>query len=85
MYYEVMEMTEVVQTIDHQIELLQKAKALLTDTVPEDKPAPYKKSVGRPRKEQAPSKPKKQMSEEGRKKIAEAQKARWAAKREAKS
>jgi hypothetical protein len=89
-----MGVAEILATIDHEIATLQQAKALLTGAV-----APVvKRKPGRPRKLVAvvskkaaaapvtakPAKKKKRnLSPEGRKRIAEAVKKRWAAQKAA--
>jgi hypothetical protein len=86
-----MGVSEILASVDREIALLQKARALLSGTVA---PAP-KKKVGRPRKIVAtpkkavapaakPEKKKKRnLSPEGRARIAEAVKRRWAAQKAA--
>jgi hypothetical protein len=86
-----MAISEILATIDHEIAQLQQARALLGGGAA---PAP-KKAVGRPKKAVAaakkaavapaaakPAKKKKRnLSPEGRKRIAEAVKKRWAAQK----
>jgi hypothetical protein len=63
---------EIIASIDAQIAKLQEAKALLSGTS-------LKKALGRPKKVAAVTKPAKRvMSAEGKAKIGEAQKLRWA-------
>ena len=80
-----MGVSEILTTIDHEIAQLQRARALLSGST-----APVaKRKVGRPRKVDAavipaakPAKKKKRgISLEGRKRIAEAAKKRWAAQK----
>ena len=67
-----MENSPIIATIDAEIAKLQQAKALLTGTE-------LKKKLGRPKKVVTIAVPQKRtMSVEARKKIAAAQKARWA-------
>lgn len=88
-----MGVSEILATIDHEIAQLQQAKALLTGSA-----APVaKRKPGRPRKIVAvaakkaavapaaakPAKKKRKLSAEGRKRIAEAVKKRWAAQKAA--
>ena len=77
-----MEVTRILAEIDAQIGKLQQARALLSDS---SSAAPAKKAVGRPRKTaEAPvksaggSRKKRNLSPEARKRIADAQKRRWA-------
>ena len=79
-----MEVTRILAEIDAQISKLQQARVLLSGTSTSSA-APAKKAVGRPRKTvEAPSKPaagsrtKRNLSPEARKRIADAQKRRWA-------
>ena len=81
-----MEVSRILAEIDGQIEKLQKARAALVGI--EDPPA---RGRGRPRgssnsSSTAPEKPatKRQLSPEGRKRIAEAMKRRWAERKSAK-
>ncbi len=83
-----MALPEILASIDSEIAQLQKARALLVGA---GAPA-AKKKAGRPRKvavEAAPAKPAKKkrrnLSPEGRKRIAEAVKRRWAAQKKAAS
>ena len=81
-----MEVTRILAEIDAQISKLQQARNLLSGS--ESQPAaPAKKSVGRPRKGTTPvaakqsgltGGKKRNLSPEARKRIAEAQKRRWA-------
>jgi mono/diheme cytochrome c family protein len=81
-----MGVSEILATIDHEIAQLQNAKALLGGGA-----APAaKKKAGRPKKAAAvapvstkPAKKKRKLSPEGRKRIAEAVKKRWAAQKAA--
>jgi hypothetical protein len=80
-----MALSDILATIDNEIAQLQKARALLTGTAT----ALAKKKPGRPRKVAAevvpaakPAKKRKRnLSPEGRKRIAEAVKRRWAAQK----
>ena len=89
-----MAISDVLATIDNEIAKLQQARALLSGGAA---PAP-KKTVGRPKKVVAvpkkasaavvpaatkPAKKKRNLSPEGRKRIAEAVKKRWAAQKAA--
>jgi hypothetical protein len=83
-----MGVAEILASIDREIALLQEARTLLGGVAA---PAP-KKKPGRPKKEVAPvaiakkktAKPKKRnLTPEGRKRIAEAVKRRWEAQRKA--
>jgi hypothetical protein len=89
-----MGVSEILASVDREIALLQQARALLSGTVA---PAP-KKKVGRPRKivalpkkaaavvpaaKPAKKKKKRNLSPEGRARIAEAVKKRWAAQKAA--
>lgn len=83
-----MALPEILASIDSEIAQLQKARALLLGA---GAPA-AKKKAGRPRKdavEAAPAKPAKKkrrnLSPEGRRRIAEAVKRRWAAQKKAAS
>ena len=80
-----MEVTRILAEIDAQIGKLQQARALLAG--PSPAPAVAKKGVGRPRKiAAAPAKKtsaKRTLSPEARKRIADAQKRRWADRRKA--
>ncbi len=84
-----MEVTRILAEIDAQIAKLQQARALLAGTG--STPAPAKKAVGRPRKvvaaatatKQTRGKKKRNLSPEARKRIADAQKKRWAARKSA--
>ncbi len=80
-----MEVTRILAEIDAQISKLQQARELLSGSGPQPA-APAKKSVGRPRKDAAavPAKQsnssgkRRNLSPEARKRIADAQKRRWA-------
>lgn len=81
-----MGVSEILATIDQEIAQLQEAKALLSDDAA---PVP-KKKAGRPKRAAAvapvatkPAKKKRKLSPEGRKRIAEAVKKRWAAQKAA--
>jgi len=87
-----MDINGILATIDNEISNLQQARSLLTgSSVPAGSPAPTGKQRGRPKGSvsksgKAPAKvaaktSKRTMSEEGRKRIAAAQKARWAAQK----
>ncbi len=78
-----MEVTRILAEIDAQINKLQQARALLAGSGASATPA--KKSVGRPRKSAeastkaaSGSRKKRNLSPEARKRIADAQKRRWA-------
>ncbi len=79
-----MEVTRILAEIDAQIGKLQQARELLSGSG--SQPAPAKKSVGRPRKGTTPVAAKqvavtgkrRNLSPEARKRIADAQKRRWA-------
>jgi hypothetical protein len=84
-----LEVTRILAEIDAQIAKLQQARALLAGTG-SITPTVAKKSVGRPRKTVAPAAPvvkstgarkKRNLSPEARKRIADAQKKRWAERR----
>jgi hypothetical protein len=85
-----MAVSDILISIDREIAQLEKARAVLTSST-----APVvKKKVGRPRKADAEAispapkpakKRKRNLSPEGRKRIAEAVKRRWAAQRKAAS
>ena len=84
-----MEVTRILAEIDAQIAKLQQVRALLSGSSPSTA-APAKKSVGRPRKTvEAPdksvggSRKKRNLSPEARKRIADAQKRRWAERKKA--
>ena len=82
-----MEVSRILAEIDAQISKLQQARELLSGSSSQSS-APAKKSVGRPRKDAAPAGAKqtvpatqgrkRNLSPEARKRIAEAQKRRWA-------
>ncbi len=84
-----MEVTRILTEIDAQIAKLQQARALLSGST--NAAPPIKKSVGRPRKtalavlpavKQTPGgRKKRNLSPEARKRIADAQKRRWAERR----
>jgi hypothetical protein len=83
-----LEVTRILAEIDAQIAKLQQARALLAGT--SSVPAAAKKAVGRPRKTAAPAakstgagRKKRNLSPEARKRIADAQKKRWAERRKA--
>ena len=85
-----MEVTRILAEIDAQISKLQQARVLLSGTsTSTTSAAPAKKAVGRPRKsvEVPASKPaasgKRNLSPEARKRIADAQKRRWAERKSA--
>lgn len=75
-----MELTEILAEIDREIARLTQARALLSDgTI-------VKRGLGRPKATTAvvkPTKKKRNLSPEGRKRIAEAVKRRWAAQKKA--
>ncbi len=81
-----MEVTEMITQIDAQISKLQKARELLGSSA-----APAKRGPGRPKSIQAaaPSsqgrRKKREITPEGRKRIADAMKRRWAERRKAAS
>lgn len=66
-----MELSSILAELDAEIARLQQAKALLTDT-------PVKRGPGRPPAVAAAPKKKRNLSPEGRARIAEAVKRRWA-------
>jgi hypothetical protein len=80
-----MGVSEILATIDQEIAQLQQARALLTGVAA----PPAKRKPGRPRKIDVavtpvttkPAKKKRKLSPEGRKRIAEAVKKRWAAQK----
>lgn len=81
-----MEVSRILSEIDAQIVKLQQARALLAGSG--SSPVAVKKSVGRPRKasgaavtKQASTSGKRNLSPEARKRIADAQKRRWAERR----
>lgn len=81
-----MEINRILAEIDAQIAKLQQARALLAGTNATSVAAVTKKAVGRPRKNTlapAPAKASKKrvLSPEARKRIADAQKKRWAESR----
>jgi hypothetical protein len=77
---------EILATIDHEIAQLQRARALLTDGTARTaktrsgRPEKATPAVGPPAK---PVKKKRKLSPEGRKRIVEAVKRRWAAQKKA--
>ena len=78
-----MKTTEILSLIDTEIATLKQARALLSGTVAESE----KKKPGRPKSTPAPAasakKKKRNLSPEGRARIAEAVKRRWAAQKKA--
>ena len=82
-----MALSEVLSTIDNEIAILQQARALLSGGTT----AIVRRSPGRPRKTAVvaapvatkPAKKKRKLTPEGRKRIAEAVKKRWAAQKKA--
>lgn len=72
-----MNTSEIISAIDTEIAKLQQARAILT-TMPGS--SEVKRGPGRPKSSTTPPK-KRTMTAEGRAKIAEAQKKRWAAKK----
>ena len=88
-----MEVTRILAEIDAQIAKLQQARALLAGSGSTPAPTVAKKAVGRPRKNVAAPAPapaakstgskssKRNLSPEARKRIADAQKKRWAERR----
>ncbi|MGI4755456.1 MAG: hypothetical protein ACRYGF_01250 [Janthinobacterium lividum] len=85
-----MEVTRILAEIDAQIAKLQQARVLLSGSAMAD--VAVKKSVGRPRKNATPTatvaakntsatRTKRNLSPEARKRIADAQKRRWAERR----
>ena len=85
-----MEVNRILAEIDAQIAKLQQARALLAGSGTTPTPAVAKKAVGRPRKivaapvatkSTAKKSGKRNLSPEARKRIADAQKKRWAEKR----
>ncbi|MGI4855079.1 MAG: hypothetical protein ACRYF4_13665 [Janthinobacterium lividum] len=84
-----MEVTRILAEIDAQIGKLQQARTILSGVA---SPIEVKKSVGRPRKaigtavvpkQMATDRKKRNLSPEARKRIADAQKRRWAERRKA--
>lgn len=74
-----MEVTRIIAEIDAQIQKLQQARALLADAS-----QPARSNRGRPKgssKAAAPRQKKRKLSPEGRKRIADAMKKRWAERR----
>lgn len=80
-----MEVTRIIAEIDAQIAKLQQARSLLSDTPVPGRPGrPRKSAAVTPAKSAAPAgKAKRNLSPDARKRIAEAQKRRWAEKRKA--
>lgn len=81
-----MGVSEILASIDREIAVLQRARALLGGgAAPAAPAAAPKKKPGRPKKAVAaaakPAKKKRRLSAEGRKRIAEAVKRRWAAQK----
>lgn len=82
-----MAISDILASIDHEITQLQQARALLSGGTPQT----GKKKAGRPKKVAAtvvpaaakPAKKKRNLSPQGRKRIVEAMKRRWAAKKRA--
>ena len=82
-----MAISDILASIDHEITQLQQARALLSGGIPQT----GKKKSGRPNKVAAavapatakPAKKKRNLSPEGRKRIVESLKRRWAAKKKA--
>lgn len=75
-----MGVSEILKQIDHEIAQLQQARTLLGGTAA--KPAP-RKAAATSAKKPAKIKKKRQLSPEGRKRIAEAVKRRWAEQKKA--
>lgn len=73
-----MEVSRIIAEIDAQILKLQQARALLAGTAQAARPGP-----GRPKKTviSTPSRKKRKLTPEGRKRIADAMKKRWAERR----
>ncbi len=75
-----MEVSRIIAEIDAQISKLQQARALLTDSA-----TPVRNKPGRPKgavnRTASPAKGKRKLSPEGRKRIADAMKKRWAERR----
>jgi hypothetical protein len=85
-----MGVAEILASIDHEIALLQQARTLLAGATGVAAVAP-KKKVGRPKKDAAPvakkagKTKKRNLTPEGRRRIAEAVKRRWEAQKKAAS
>lgn len=80
-----MGVSDILASVDYEIAQLQQARAILSGSA-----LPTKRGVGRPKKGQTaivaaakPIKKKRNLSPEGRKRIAEAVKRRWAAQKKA--
>jgi hypothetical protein len=71
--------SEMVSVLDEEIERLEKVRELLRDT--KDLAPKYERALARGAGKQ-PSQPARRMSPEGRRRIIEAQKRRWAKQRE---
>ena len=82
-----MSVSEILASVDREIALLKQVRALLVGTVaavPAKKQAKVSKASARPAKKVA-GKKKRQLSPEGRKRIAEAVRRRWEAQRKSKT
>ncbi|MBS1823208.1 MAG: hypothetical protein JST61_14750 [Acidobacteria bacterium] len=75
-----MEVNRIIAEIDAQISKLQQARALLSDSS-----SPVRSGPGRPKGSTNSTKRKRNLSPEGRKRIADAMKKRWAERRKQKS
>ena len=78
-----MSLTEIVASIDREIALLRKARALLAGSGAAQRAARVPAAAAPPAK--APARKKTRLSPEGRRRIAEAVKRRWEAERKAKA
>ncbi len=76
-----MEVKEIVAELDQEIARLQQARTLLAGGAAAKKTVPSKKSAGTVAKVAASSPTKRKLTPEGRKRIAEAMKKRWAERR----
>jgi undecaprenyl pyrophosphate synthase len=82
-----MSVSEILTSVDREIALLKQVRALLVGTTsasPTRKQTKVSKAAAKPAKK-AGAKKKRQLSPEGRKRIAEAVRRRWEAQRKAKS
>ena len=75
-----MEVNRIITEIDAQILKLQQARALLSDAS-----SPFRSGPGRPKGTANTAKRKRNLSPEGRKRIADAMKKRWAERRKQKA
>ena len=82
-----MSVSEILASVDREIALLKQVRALLVGTdvaSPSKKPSKLARAAAKPAKKSG-AKKKRQLSPEGRKRIAEAVRRRWEAQRKAKS